>query len=689
VTPMGDSATFTVKLIDAVSGPARSASKALGGLRGALSSMAGGGDSVGKALGMPTGGGRGARGGRAPSAGRGFGEIAKAAKLAEGLRLDKDREAKRSTRQAFSGFGEIAKAARAAKSSGYDGNGNRKKQGGGKGAMLGDFVKGTLIAGGIEKAVGFAADLTKEIIAGAAELITFGQNSRLAFDQLAKHGATGEKLFEHARALAVAFGLDVEDTTHKYADFLKLQFDPKQADDLVRLGADMRGLGADATKLDSIFLALGQIKSLGKLQGGDLRQLEQAGVSGQLLYEELGKALGGKSNAEVAKLEQAGKISADVAIESLKSAIKRKLQEKDLGEYGAKFANNTISGITGRFKALSTDAAIKVTDKMTAPLTALAKKGLGKFETFLESPQGDATMSAIADALGKAAGFAADFVGAFGSSFGNTLGKIWDGIKPLFDALGGGGTGDAVGQTLKTIGKYMGEVAAAGVLVIGIAGTMGLGFEYLLATAAQVGIGIVGGLIDPLYKMIDDSLAWWFKLKGIWDEQGTSLTDKALGIGKQVVLGFVGGIESLLAYPGDAIAGMARGTIDALKGALGIASPSKATEAIGENVTGTYADTLNAGVSDARAGGAALGAAAVHGMNTTSSMYGPMVSTLASPPTLDTKQLPGRGGFSMPPAVFNIEVSGLSGDPEEAAQKLGSAVERKLDEYFRRLEMET
>lgn len=701
-----DGATFTLKLIDAVTGPARSASKALGSLRGALGGMGDAQASSAKAMGM--GGGSG------PSVGRGFSQIAKAARAAEGFRMDQEKEAKKSNPargfseiakaakaaegmrrdreksagNAFKGFSEIAKAARAAKSGGFDGSGNKKKAHG-KESAVGDFVKGTLIAGGLEKALEIVTELTKEIVLGAAELITFGQNARFAFDQLAKHGATGDKLFEHSRALAVRFGLDVEDTTHTYADFLKLQFNPKQADEFVRLGADMQALGADATNLKSIFLAIGQIKSLGKLQGGDLRQLEQAGISGQLIYEELGKSLGGKNAVEVQKLERAGKISADMALDAIKSAIKRKLQEKGLGDAGAKFADNTLSGITGRFKAIGMDTGLKLVEKMTAPLTALAKVALGKFENLFEGDGGEKTIDAIASALGKAAGFAGDFIGAFGSGFGDTLGKIWDGFKPLVDALGGS-AGSGLSTELKAIGKYMGELAAAGLVVVGVAAVLGLGFEYLLATVAQVGIGIVTGLTDPLFKMVDDVLGWWFKLEGIWDEQGVSMTDKALGIGKQIVMGFVGGMESLLAYPLDAISGIADGTIAALKSALGIHSPSKAAQDVGGNFTGTYADTLQAGVSDAKAGGAALGMASAHGLNTTSSgAFGPLVSSLASPPTIDTAQSlrsGGRLGNFSPSFTFELH---NSGDPEETAKLAAREARREFEAFFRQIEMET
>ena len=105
-----------------------------------------------------------------------------------------------------------------------------------------------------------AGAMAAGFLAMTTSFADFAQRSELGFGQLAKHGASASKLFAHARAQAEELGLDVKDTTKTFMKFLALQFDPKQATDMIRMGADLQGLGATAEQVGSVFNAIGKIK---------------------------------------------------------------------------------------------------------------------------------------------------------------------------------------------------------------------------------------------------------------------------------------------------------------------------------------------------------------------------------------------------------------------------------------------
>jgi tape measure domain-containing protein len=561
------------------------------------------------------------------------------------------------------------------------------KGGGGLGG-IGDFVKGNLIAGAIEKGLELMKDFAVETARATGELVAFGQNSRFAFDQLAKRGATGPKLFEHARDLAVRFGLDVEQTTHQYANFLKLQFNPKEADKMVRMGADLRALGASAEDVQGVFLALGQIKGKGRFQGEEMLQLAERGVSTVLVQEEIGRALGGKSTVEVQKLQQQGKISADVALGAIESAIKRKLQETELGDAGARFADKTLSGMLGRFKALGTDTGVSLVEKMAAPLTGLASQGLDRLQGFIDSPQGAQTVDRIATALGKAAEFAGDFIGAFGSGFGDTFKAIGASIGPVIGTFAGG-EGRSASDTLKSIGTHVGELAAF---------ALGAGAAFVALGAGVVAdidlvVSAVGRGADWVIGKVGDVILWWDNLGAKIDAMGPTFGDKALGIGKAIIDGLVNGITSFASLAWDAVGGLASGLVDRIKGKLGIHSPSTVFADIGMYTGQGFA--LGIGQSEGLVASAGVGLAEAHlgaFASTTSgassfgpAMYGPPASSLGY--GFDTMQAP-RSASALPPITVEVHVE-AGRDAEETGEIVGTAVERRLEAWFRRLEMET
>jgi len=525
-------------------------------------------------------------------------------------------------------------------------------------------------------AIGRVAGFAKEVAGATFELVAFGQNSRLALGNLTKHGAMPEKLFEHARALAVRFGLDVLDTTDQYKKFLALQFSPKAADNLIRMGADLQALGNSAEDVKGVFLALGQIKGKGRLQGEEMLQLAERGISTVLVQEEIGKILGGKTRDQVQKLQQAGKISADVGLQAIEQAINRKLGQSSLGQSGAKFADTTFTGMLNRIKSLGQDAGISLVDKVTAPLTAMTGRGLDALEKFLGSPEGAATISRIADGLGRAAEFAGVLADSFAAAFGKTFESN---VKPMFELFGLFSGGDSAAKALE---RSLGDLAAFTVAAATGISLVGAALGAIAGPIFSIGKSLLEGIINPLAKISADIFVWFENVAGVFNSAGLTLGEKALGIGKAVVTGLANGMWSLVNLPADTLASVGSKALGALKDIFNIHSPSRVTMAIGGNVGRGLA--LGVGREERRveASGRSMATASLGGMEAGfGPAFGPPMSSM------------GAGGFDGggPRGDINVtlhqEIHG-GGDAEEVGRIAAREARREFESFFRQLALE-
>lgn len=536
------------------------------------------------------------------------------------------------------------------------------------GAM--DVFKGNLLTMAATKIAGIGAAAVKSTF----DMVTFGQNSRMAFEQLTKHGVPAEQLFEHSRALAKRFGLDVMDTTKQYSKFLALQFDPAGADKLIRMGADLRSLGNSAEDVQGMFLALGQIKGKGRLQGEEMLQLAERGISTVLVQEEIGKLMGGKSLLEVQGLQQAGKVTADIGLQAIENAINRKLGQSSLGEAGAKFADTTIDGMIGRIKSLGQDAGLTLVDRMTAPITALAGKGLTLFEGWISSPQGAETIGKIADGLGRAADFAIDLSNSFGPAFASTWDTMKDGAASFF-GLFAGGDGKVTGELIKSIGRGLGVIAAVAVGTVIAFGAVAAGASLLAGGLWEVGTAVLDGIVGTLGTAVGRVISWWDTIASIFNDSGTSLVGKMFWIGGEIINGLADGIMALAWMPFEAIANVGTKIADKLANVLGIHSPSRVTMRMGEQLGAGLAIGTDRSAGRASNSGADLANASLDGM------YGAPASAFSFGDMGDS-----AGG----PVSVQItqHIDGTGSDAEEIGRIAARETRREVESFFRQLAME-
>lgn len=452
---------------------------------------------------------------------------------------------------------------------------------------------GTAIERAGEKVLEFGAHAAVAVF----EAVDHVQRASVAFDMLAKHGASGAKIFDFTRKMAQDLGLDVNDTVHQMEHFLAMQFNPAQAEALIKMGTDMQAVGASAESVKSIWLNMGQIMAQGKLNGSDLRQLEQAGISGVLVMDALAKHTGMAASA-IPKAISAGAIKADVALNAIGDAILHKTQEHKFGEAGARMANETIGGLWGQLRAGMQNVMLDL-GKLVGPSITGAFRAIGDAVTgALGGGTGGAFMGAvaggisgIADAVKAAAPMVGAFVKAFGGAAVETF-NVFSGILKSVMGAFSGGTGTGV-EMAKMLGQALGQLAvgmlAAGAVIGGV-------FAALVVGGAVVWGGlkaVFSGLVDTIGSIVFPIVDMFANISAIFDASGKTLFEKIFLIGGQIMQGLTDGLLALAMSPITAIESVGADMLTRIKGVLGIHSPSTEFEWIGQMTSAGFQKGVN------------------------------------------------------------------------------------------------
>jgi tape measure domain-containing protein len=534
-------------------------------------------------------------------------------------------------------------------------------------ATLGVIAAGAIGAAAIAMAVNFA---------------DFAQRSTMGLQQLAKHGASAGKLFDHVRNEAETLGLDVKDTTKEFIKFLALQFDPKQATDLIRMGADLKAFGTTAEGVSRVFSQLGQIQAKGKLQGEELIVLAENGISTQLVYEQLAKTLG-KTKEEILKMQQAGQLTSDIALPAIQEAVKTKLNITNLGDAGRKVTENTLGGMMDRLKAQAQNALTDVGLALEGPLSEALRPIAKELGAFIKDPENIRALSdallGVVDGFKAAVPFVKEFFKSFGQGFMEAAPEVF---RAMGDALGfmSGNSKDLMNNT-KFLARTLGQVVAFGLAVAGVLGGLVHAALVSVSVVVQAAIGIWDGLIATIGEAI-------IFFGDLFTELGNRITaakgwpETMFEIGKAIVEGLARGINALVNLPFVAIEKIATGIRDRLTSMLKIGSPSKVFMELGGEVTAGFALGLDPLSSTLRK-------AVPANMNDVSiampapGELGPVSSRFADPPNFGDGTAGGGFGGTVPAfaPVFHItQQPGQSA--KELADEIAAMERRAMDDYM-------
>jgi tape measure domain-containing protein len=511
-----------------------------------------------------------------------------------------------------------------------------------------------LAAGGAAVAVGLLGFKLAGLAAGglkaAGEFAVFGQNTRLAFNALAKHGASGDKLFQHVRGMADEYGMSVIDATKNYKGLLGAGFTPRMADDITKMSADMRFLGATAEETKGAVRAISQIKAAGRLQGDELNQLAEAGIGAGGVYDALAKRLG-KTTAEVMKLKEAGKIDSSTAIAGIFDAVLAKTGSEKLGDRGKEWANSTVDGFLSRIKAKGQNLMVDIGDRLLPTLHRLTHGAFQWVEAFIQSGRADEVVRSMGrtfEAVGSALVTAAPLADRFLKGFGSGAAQAFDALARAVTAFGKGDP-NALGDAFEKVGAGLSKI-----VVYGSAAVAALG-------AAAGAVGTLAYYISP-FSILDRVEAFY-------------------GFGKDIVFGIARGIRDAAYSVVDAIGGVADAAVNKLRSTLDMRSPSKVFGELGAYTAMGFAVGISshAGLAADASRDMGLGAASA------TAQASPALGAVSGSAGAGGLDIAGIGSGSVVHFSLTQHIDGSGLDANEVASLSARESRRAVEDFFRSL----
>jgi tape measure domain-containing protein len=198
----------------------------------------------------------------------------------------------------------------------------------------------------------------------------------------------GAEFFAEGFKFAAEAGLDARETIQGMQTLLSNGFKRESITELTKAFADLKAIKPD-TNIASIATRLAQIRATGYLQGDELNELANAGVSRDLIFKALSQQTG-KTQAELMKMQTARKITAEMVEKALLAAVPN-LTQMPLGEF-SKANANTLEGLWNRIKAIPGNFFLAM-DLNVQPLKDFMRNVLDAFA----GPSGKALTRATSD----------------------------------------------------------------------------------------------------------------------------------------------------------------------------------------------------------------------------------------------------------------------------------------------------
>ncbi len=362
--------------------------------------------------------------------------------------------------------------------------------------------------------------------------------------------------------------------------------------------------GAATQKLIKKFESAAEAGLKVKIDKGTLKQLAMAGISANDLADAL-HVTPDKLAKMTVTADQLGKAMEDALIKKGKGPL------EDLGLTWESISGKLSSGFKSLFKDLGPDVKAFMT----------SVKSL--FEEFSSGGvAANGAKSVVTSVFQTVFAVATRVVNAIHIGFltleltyyrvATAIKPITDGLKRLLGATSGA---DVMIKIIKGLAVVFGLLAVAVVislipLVLLGAAIVAVGVMIYEAIAAIVAFNDwIMGLGRSVGEGIGEAVAWVATLPAAL----ASMASDAIAAGENFILGLVDSITGGGARVVGAVLGIAKSAVGALKGALGIASRSKVTYAMGGYTTQGLAESIEDGAADVHAAAKGTGKAAITG----------------------------------------------------------------------------
>lgn len=503
-----------------------------------------------------------------------------------------------------------------------------------------------LVQQGLDMLISGAAQLGRAIVDAsqfAVNALAFKESTLASFELMLGTKKAAEDFFDKAKGFGKLTPFETEDVVKSFQNLLQAGFTQQEVPIVFQaLGDVAAGKGFNKQVIDQLTLAFGQIRAKGRLMGDDLRQVLNAGVGQQGIFENIAKQLG-IDPTSVSKVMEAGRVSADVAITAMLDTIRDKFSGgQELGQ-GMLNQATTIRGLFSTLASVPMDLFLDINLEKSPGFKGL-KLFLGNLAKVLNPDEAAGT---------KLKGLIESVVNDVGGMLGRIdMNALVDGFDKFVEIAkvaidGAKAFGDGVMTILQPTIDLLSTMEGGERRTVGFVDSMRV-LGYALGGIVNVVLLIGGGIAKALegFGMLRD-IDWSF------------LVEQMKSLGAQVVEGFVVGLKgaaSFLINPVGTLAGLVTGTF---KDALGIQSPSRVFMELGAYTAEGYRLGLE--------GQSAAVDSAVQAM-------------------ADARPSGGRGGGAV--VNLTINVDGTGKNAEEVARHLADMLPSELAALFESMAIE-
>jgi tape measure domain-containing protein len=340
-------------------------------------------------------------------------------------------------------------------------------------------IGGAVAAGAAAAMVTQAAQMAYSGARVIMDAQIFRESTTGAFTRLLGSADKAKQAWKIAEGIAISTGANLQETASSLNSLLAQGMALPDAEILIKQMADLKALNP-AANLEGITRAMMQIKSTGKLQGDELMQLAEAGLSIDRVYEQLSKTLG-KSRDEVLKLQQSGKITSAQAIKAIQDSIAAQTKSAP-GALAADAASKSLGGSINRIQAMM-DVLMSGEGIDMSPVVGT----INALMAALQRPEVQAAINSLFNALVGL--MSVDFFGSIGADSVSKVSSMAAGIQGVVTVLR----------------IFIGALAIVknAILLVGI----GINGWILIAQKAWEGLTAIGAGIAAFAVSIVDSVA--------------------------------------------------------------------------------------------------------------------------------------------------------------------------------------
>lgn len=385
-------------------------------------------------------------------------------------------------------------------------------------------------------------------------------------------GGNAEKVKDILEDMAKASGTNADKVSDMFVQLRGAGLEAKAAQDVVAAALDvsaMRGGGEKGAAAAEKFVEMmAKIETVAKSSPKDLKLMAlQLGISTDALADKLAKNTGQTAAAALAQLE-AGKADAVAIQESVLDVIQERGGGGPFGALAKKFQAGSVKGQLESFKTSFGNLFENV------DFTPIAG-ALAKVRAFIDDP---GTNKAITEAFKK---------------LGPIMGQVVDAGERVFAVFRKTFEAGPAKEMLGAIGKVVEKVDLLSPASID---SWGKALGYV-ATVGAAGMLWLAGTFEAVVRVANFLRDAFVAIVGGVADMGKAIGDLFL-VGDNIANGLVNGILSGVDKVKNAATTMGKAAIDSFKSILGIRSPSKVFEQLGEFTGEGFSRGLDASMPD-------------------------------------------------------------------------------------------